>query len=114
MLLIHDSSHCWLRPIEFLRSSRGRQAAIQKFDNHIEKLIDIIEYTTPKRSLDMDEKLVLVANIRNESNSLASEIGSSRQARKFQVGDDADPESTHVAPSANGSFVFELNPAGGE
>jgi hypothetical protein len=35
-------------------------------------------------------------------------------ARKFQIGNNADPESTHVAPSADGNFVLQLNPAGGE
>jgi hypothetical protein len=35
-------------------------------------------------------------------------------ARKFQVGDDADRESTRMAPSANGSFSFQPNLAGGE
>jgi hypothetical protein len=34
-------------------------------------------------------------------------------ARTFQVGDDPDPESTHMAPGANGSF-FQVNPAGEE
>jgi hypothetical protein len=35
-------------------------------------------------------------------------------ARKFQVGGDADPESTYVAFSANGGFPFQVNPAAGE
>jgi hypothetical protein len=43
-----------------------------------------------------------VTKIRNESSSLASEIGSSRP--KFQVGEDVDPESTRMAPGANGNF----------
>jgi hypothetical protein len=34
-------------------------------------------------------------------------------ARKFQVGD-TDLKSTHVTPSENGNFLFQLNPAGGE
>jgi hypothetical protein len=34
--------------------------------------------------------------------------------RKFQVGDDADPESTYVAPITNESFPFQVNPASGE
>jgi hypothetical protein len=33
--------------------------------------------------------------------------------RKFQVGDNTDPESTHAEPSANGSFAFQMNPANG-
>jgi hypothetical protein len=35
-------------------------------------------------------------------------------ARKFQIGDDADPESTHAAASANGHFLFQVNPVCGE
>jgi hypothetical protein len=35
-------------------------------------------------------------------------------AREFQVGGEADLRSIHVAPRANGSFSFEMNPVGGE
>jgi hypothetical protein len=35
-------------------------------------------------------------------------------ASKSQAGDDADPESTHVAPSVNEKFSFQVNPASGE
>jgi hypothetical protein len=35
-------------------------------------------------------------------------------AGKFQVGGDADPESTHAAQRANESFAFQLNLVGGE
>jgi hypothetical protein len=33
--------------------------------------------------------------------------------RKFRVGDDADPESVQVAPSAYRGFPFQMNPAWG-
>jgi hypothetical protein len=35
-------------------------------------------------------------------------------ACEFQVGDDANPESIHVAPMENGSFSFQVNPPGGK